>query len=277
MRLAPRYEGPTILTLAGDGDVGGVFVRQRRRLEAILSSLGDDDWRAPTRCENWTVQDVATHLVGVNGFFHSSIAAGLAGTPTRVLDGFDPQVTPAAMVDAVSAKAPAETLAELVQSDDALCDLVAGLDDQQWSMIAEGPPGLVPIRLLVHHALWDSWTHERDVGLPLGLAVAEEPEEVLACLRYVAGFGPAVALVLGKAKPAALVLETTDPDGLVAVEVAADRVVVHDQPPTDAAVVLRGSAVDLVEALSVRAPLAGSVPADHRWLVDTLAMVFDAE
>ena len=52
---------------------------------------------------------------------------------------------------------------------------------------------------------------------------------------------------------------------------------VHDQPPADAAVVFRGSAVNLVEALSVRGPLTGSVPADHRWLVDTLAMVFEAE
>jgi uncharacterized protein (TIGR03083 family) len=275
MRIAPRYEGPTILTIAGEGDVGTLFVRQRRRLEAIFASLGDDDWRAPTRCENWSVQDIGTHLNDVNGFFRSAISAGLAGTPTRVLEGFDPKATPAAMVDAVSTKAPTETLADLVQSDDALCELVAALDDQQWSTIAEGPPGLVPIRLLVHHALWDSWIHERDVGLPLGLAVAEEHDEVLACLRYVAGFGPAVALALGKAKPAVMVFETTDPDGCVAVEVT-DRVVVHDQPPADAAVVLHGSAVNIVEALSVRRPLTDCVPADHRWLVDTLAMVFEA-
>jgi hypothetical protein len=193
-----------------------------------------------------------------------------------VLEGFDPKTTPAAMVDAVSAKTPADTLAELVRSDDALCELVSGLDDQQWSTIAEGPPGLVPIRLLVHHALWDSWIHERDVGVPLGLEVAEEPEEVLACLRYVAGLVPAVAVALGTAKPAVMVLETTDPDGRVVVEVT-DRVVVHDRPAADAAVVLRGSAVDLVESLSARAPLPDSVPPDHRWLVDTLATVFEAE
>jgi uncharacterized protein (TIGR03083 family) len=276
VRLAPRYDGPTILTLTGEDDVGGAFLRQRRRLEAFLASLGDDDWRAPTRCENWNVQDVATHLDSVNGFFHSAIAAGLAGAPTRVLDGFDPKATPAAMVDAVPATAPADTLARLVRSDDVLCELIAGLDDQQWSTIAEGPPGLVPIRLLVHHALWDSWIHERDVALPLGLAVAEEPDEVLACLRYVAGFGPAVALALGTAKPAVMVLETTDPGGHVVVEVT-DRVVVHDRPPADAAVVLRGSAVHLVEALSARGPLTEGVPPDQRWLVDTLAMVFETE
>jgi uncharacterized protein (TIGR03083 family) len=276
MRLSPRYEGPTILTLAGDGDVGGLFVRQRRRLEAAFESFGDVDWRAPTRCESWRVQDVATHLDSVNGFFHSAIAAGLAGTPTRVLEGFDPKATPAAMVDAAPATAPADTLAALLRSDDALCELIAGLDDRQLATIAEGPPGLVPIRLLVHHALWDAWVHERDVGLPLGLAVAEEPEEVMTSLRYVAGFGPAVALALGKAQPASLVLETTDPDGVVAVEVT-DRVLVHDQPPARADVELRGSAVDLLEALSAREPLTASVPADHRWMVSTIATVFESD
>lgn len=275
MRIAPRYDGPTILTLVSEGDVGALFVRQRRRLEALFASLSEEDWRAPTRCENWTVQDVATHLVGVNGFFHSSIAAGLGGTPTRVLEGFDPKATPAAMVDAAPATAPADTLAALVSSDDVLCELVAALDDQQWWTIAEGPPGFVPIRLLVQHALWDCWIHERDIGLPLGLAVTEDPEEVMTCLRYVAGFGPAVALALGKANPAVLVLETTDTDDCVVVEVT-DRVTVHDQPPAGATVVLRDSAVNFVEALSVRAPLTHSVPPDQRWLVETLAVVFEA-
>ena len=113
------------------------------------------------------------------------------------------------MVDAVPAEHPAEL--SLSSSSDDAPGLVSGLDDRRWSTIAEGPTGLVPIRLLVHHALWDSWVHERDVGLPLGLAVAEEPDEILACLRYVAGFGPAVALTLGKAKPAVLVLEPPTP------------------------------------------------------------------
>ena len=44
----------------------------------------------------------------------------------------------------------------------------------------------------------------------------------------------------------------------------------------DATVVLCDSAVNLLEALSVRGPLTGSVPAGHRWLVDTLAVVFEA-
>ncbi|HLM65225.1 MAG TPA: maleylpyruvate isomerase family mycothiol-dependent enzyme [Acidimicrobiales bacterium] len=274
MQIVPRYDGPPIVTLQGGADVGQPFIRQRRRLQALLGSLSDDEWSAGSRCEGWTVQDVAAHLVGVNRFWHFSISAGLAGSATRVLAGFDPKATPAAMVDAVRSAAPAETLAELVESNDALCELVGELNDDQWSMIAEAPAGHLPIRLLVHHGLWDCWVHERDIALPLGLAVAEDADEVLACLRFVAALGPAFSLTSGSATAAALVLETTEPDGCVVVEVT-DHVAVHDRPPAEPTVVLRDAAVDLVEALSFRAPLTHAVPADHRWLVVYLGEVFE--
>ena len=67
MQIQPRYDGPPILTLdGGDGpDAGGVgdaCNRQRRRLLDTLAALGADDWRAPSRCDGWTVQDVVAHL-----------------------------------------------------------------------------------------------------------------------------------------------------------------------------------------------------------------------
>lgn len=274
MQIMPRYDGPPIITVAGGNEVGEAFVRQRRRLHATLAELSDDAWRVQSRCDGWTVQDVAAHLAGVNRFWHGSITAGLAGTPTRLLAGFDPKATPAAMVDAVRSAAPAETLAEVVESGEALCDAVEALDDERWSTIAEAPAGHLPIRVLVHHALWDCWVHERDVVLPLGLAVSEDADEVMACLRFVAALGPAFALAAGTATAATLVLETTEPEACVVVEVS-DHVAVHDRPAADGTVVLRGAAVDLVEALSARAPLRHAVPADHRWLVATLAEVFE--
>jgi uncharacterized protein (TIGR03083 family) len=285
MKIVPRYDGPPIVTLAADArgggaGVGDAFLRQRRRLLAIFEALSDDDWRAPTRCEGWTVQDVATHLEGVNRFWHLSIASGLAGEPTRYLADFDPKATPAAMVDAVGSPPPAETLASLTESSEALCDAVAELDPEQWSAIAEAPAGHLPIRLLVHHALWDCWVHERDVALPLGLPLAEEADEVMACLRFSAALGPAFAVDQGLSTPAALVLETTDPDGCVVVEVT-DRVAVSDRsgpdhPADGATVVVRDTAVNLVEALSARAPLAYDVPDEHRWLLATLGTVFES-
>jgi uncharacterized protein (TIGR03083 family) len=280
MEVTPRYEGSAIVAVAREGaEVGPALVRQRRRLQATLASLGDDDWRAPSRCEGWSVQDVAVHVDGVNRFWNWSITSGLAGTPTRLLEHFDPKATPAALVDAARAAGaePAETLAALGESSEALCTQVAALGGEQWATIAEAPPGHVPMVAVAHHALWDCWVHERDIALPLGLTVAEEPDEVMACLRYVAALGPAFALQSGASFPATLALETTDPTGRVVVEVTDDHVAVHDgsdpstRPPT---LVLRDRAVHLVESLSVRVPLTGPVPHEHRWLVGTLAKAF---
>jgi len=285
MEIVPRYDGPPIVTVAEDGagsndDLGAACVRQRRRLLATFAALGDDDWSAPSRCEGWSVQDIAAHLDGVNRFWQFSIDQGLAGTPSRALTGFDPKATPAAMVEAARSATPAETLAGLVESSEALCEQIAALDGDQWSAIAEAPAGHLPIRLLVHHGLWDCWVHERDVALPLGLVPTVEPDEVMLSLRFVAALGPAFALQSGTATPAALVLETTDPGGRVVVEVT-DHIAVHDgpvaSPEVDATLVLRGAAVDFVEVLSMRVPLADThdVPADQRWLVDTLGRVFE--
>lgn len=276
MKVEPRYDGPAVVRMDGDGgvDVGEACVRQRRRLRATLEALSDDEWRRASRCEGWTVQDVVVHLIGADQFWYLSLTAGLAGNPTRMLVGFDPKSTPASMVEAAPAATPAETLAQLTESTEALCALVESLDQDQWSAIAEAPAGHLPIRTVVHHALWDCWTHERDILLPLGRPVTEEPDEAMACLRFVAALGPAFAVSVGRASGATLLIETTEPDGRVAVEVS-DHVAVRDRPAGDPEVVLRGRAADLVEALSCRAPLPHAVPDQHRWLVASLGEAFE--
>lgn len=285
MEIVPRYEGPVILAVGGDpAAVGAACVRQRRRFAETLAGLDAEAWREPSRCEGWTVQDVAAHLVGVNQFWHWSIVSGLAGTPTRMLEGFDPKATPAAMVAAARTATPdpAGTLAALTESSDTLCEQVAGLTGEQWSMVAEAPAGHIAISALVHHALWDCWVHERDVALPLGLDVAEEADEIAACLRFAAGLGPVFALQTGTSRPATLVLEATDPATCAVVEVGDDRVVVAngvggvDGSSSSATVVVRGRAVDLVEALSARVPFEHPVADEHRWLVGSLAVAFES-
>jgi uncharacterized protein (TIGR03083 family) len=280
MEIVPRYEGPVILTVGGDpAEVGAACVRQRQRLVATLAGLDVDAWRSPSRCAEWTVQDVAAHLAGVDQFWHWSIASGLAGTPTRLLEGFDPKSTPASTVDAARSATPdpADTLAALTERSRALCEIVAGLTGDQWATIAEAPAGHITVAGLVHHALWDCWVHERDIALPLGLDVTEEADEIAACLRFSAGLGPAFALQQGTSRPATLVVEATDPTVRMVVEVTDDRVVVDagDRRSDSATVVVRGDAVGLVEAFSARTPLDQDVPAEHRWLVGSLAVAFE--
>jgi uncharacterized protein (TIGR03083 family) len=276
VELEPRYDADPIIAIEGAiDDQREPFLRQRRRLERVLADLSDEEWRHPSRCAGWTVQDVVAHLIATNRFWAASTAAGLSGTPTRVLARFDPVATPARMVEPMRGLTPREIFGQLVDSQRACLAVVEELDATGWSALAESPAGHVPIRLVVNHALWDCWVHERDVLLPLGIAPDEEPDEILACLRYVAALAPAFALLNGAREAGALVIDVVEPDARVVVEVES-RVDVHAGPAPDDAVTLTGTAVDMVEMLSIRAPFDQPVAPVHHWLVGGLAEVFDA-
>jgi uncharacterized protein (TIGR03083 family) len=275
MKLVPRYDGPVVISIAGrPDDVLAAVTRQRRRLEATLATLDDDEWSAASRCDAWTVQDVIAHVVGVNGFWHASVTAGLAGTPTRILTGFDPAATPLLMVGSMRALTPAEVLDQFVSSNDAFLDAIAELDESAWSILAEAPAGHVPIRLLAHHALWDCWIHERDVVLPLGLTPPVEPDEIAACLRFATALSPAFAISAGRAPKGVFTVDASEPEVCFTLEVGESASVREGVGPTGAPC-LRGNSVELVEALSLRVPLPDSTPIEWRHLLEGLATVFD--
>jgi uncharacterized protein (TIGR03083 family) len=274
MKLTPRYEGSPIITIEGPADDQlAPVTRQRKRFAEMLAGLSDDEWAAPTRCEGWTVQDVVSHLITVNGFWQMSTTAGLAGAPTRVLENFDPAATPPLLVEPMRSLTPAEALEQFVASNDGYLGVLAELDQAGWSALAEAPPGHLPIRLLAAHALWDCWIHERDIALPLGLTPPEETDEVLSSLRYAAALSPAFAVTTDSGLSGAYGVETTDPASAFVVEVG-DVVTVRNDNAPHAAPCLRGDAVELVEALSIREPLPDSTPVEWHQLLGGLATAF---
>jgi uncharacterized protein (TIGR03083 family) len=274
VQLGPVYGDRPLLVvdLPPTGAVHPV-VAQRRRFQASLADLDEADWRRPSRCEGWTVQDVIIHLVGVNQFWALSVGAGLAGEPTRYLATFDPVETPAQMVAAAAGQAPAETLAAFVDSNEAFLALVEGLADDELELFAEAPPGHVPIRRLADHAVWDSWVHERDVFLPLGRTPVEERDEVLAGLRYDSALAPGLGIMYGLAPAGDTSIEATDLGERFVVSVGDDQVRVHAGPPADGAPVVEGAGVELLELLSVR-DTGNPAPPGVATIMEGLARVF---
>jgi uncharacterized protein (TIGR03083 family) len=275
MLLTPRYDDASFLRLDLPlPDVATALVGQRQRLAAQLGDLDADQWATQSRCEAWSVRDVIAHLVSTNQFWTFSLRAALAGEPTRFLTTFDPVATPVELVGAAAQQSAEEVRAAFVETNDALAGVVAGIDEAGWSSIGEAPPGHVPLRAVALHALWDSWVHERDILLPLGLAPVEEPDEVVACLAYAAALSPAFVVASGSTRAGAIAVEATHPDTQLVVEVGA-AVRVREGEVPDGALRLTGPAVDLLEALSFRGPLPCPVPADQAWLLEGLAEVFD--
>lgn len=274
MQLNPVYGSDPLIVV--DGPPSAVLepvVRQRRRMVAELESLGPDDWGRPSRCEGWSVRDVVVHLDSTNAFWSMSIGAGVAGSPTTFLADFDPVATPAALVE-LSDAPPLQAFERFVASTESLCDLLEGLDEPGWDALAETPAGHVSVAALAHHALWDSWVHERDVFLALGRTPVVEADEVAASLAYVAALSPAFSLSRGRGLSGVLGLSVTDPAIALTIEVA-DQVRIGLEEPTEADLVLRGDAVELLEALSVRRALGIDVAPGVAWMVDGLREVFE--
>lgn len=276
MQISPRYDAEPIVRLDGTPSaVGSPMLRQRRRFAERLSQLSPEQWETPSRCEGWRVQDVVAHLTGTDQFWNLSIQSGLAGSPTRYLASFDPKSTPAALVDAVRGADPEEALAAYLEADQALCATVEALDAAGWTAIGEAPVGHITVSGIVHHALWDAWVHERDVLEPLGLDQELHADEIEASLRYAAALAPAFALQTSSAT-GALALDVHEPDVRVLVTVADDCVSVTTAEVPDGVLVLRGGAVEVLEALSIRAAWPQPIPPEHGWLVAGLAEVFES-
>ena len=175
MQLSPRYGVDPLIELDfPPEEILEPLVRQRSRLATRLSEFTDEQWAAPSRCEAWSNRDVIVHLESTNAFWSHSIEQGIRGAPTRLLATFDPVATPAEMVAASGELGTSELLDRFSRSNQRLADLVMSLDDSGWAATAEAPPGHVSVSSVAHHALWDSWVHERDVLVPIGVD-AERP------------------------------------------------------------------------------------------------------
>jgi hypothetical protein len=179
------------------------------------------------------------------------------------------------MVDAMSEATVPGLLADFITTNDALLGVTAELTDEQWLVLAESPAGHVSIRLLAQHALWDCWVHERDIAIPLGITSAAEPDELTSCLRYAAAVSPVLAMGLDRACGGLYAVEATDPVIGFVVDVT-NSVAVHDGVADAGVPCLRGQAVELIEALSLRTAMPATTPVEWHQLLGGLETVFDA-
>ena len=183
--LRQYYDGVTVVV---DDDLGSLvepWLRHRLRFTDELSGLTEAQWKAPTRCSNWDARGVVSHLVTVDSFFTMVLSAAQAGNPpTSFIRGFDPSTGTNDLV-APLLELPIETLLDqFVTGTDTLRATVESLHAEQWQSLGEAPFGHMPARLILAHALWDSWLHERDILQPLGLEPAVEEDELLVGTWY---------------------------------------------------------------------------------------------
>jgi uncharacterized protein (TIGR03083 family) len=157
---------------------------------SLLRTLDDEEWSTPSRCEGWTVGDVAAHLTG-------SMTDIVSGN----LDGIGTPAVTQREVDERKGRTPAEIAEELDATTKASADMLAIFDDDAWN--APAPAGL-PYSLGVGiEALWyDAYLHADDIRSAIGRPSERGPglEASVSHVAYFLGdreWGPATLALDG--------------------------------------------------------------------------------
>jgi len=139
------------------------LVAQMEAFEDLIRSLSSEEWATPSRCEGWTVGDVARHAVG-------SMADVVAGR----LDGLgSPEVT-AREVAERQGQTQSEVADELAEVTKGAAALAALFDDDAWN--GPAPGGYEGTLGRGVEALWyDFWLHADDIRAAIGRASEPEP------------------------------------------------------------------------------------------------------
>jgi uncharacterized protein (TIGR03083 family) len=126
------------------------------RFETLLRTIDAAEWDRSSRCEGWTVGDVARHTVG-------SIADVVAGR----LDGLgSPEVTEREVAERAG-RSPAELADECAEVRKGAAGLLPLFDDAAWA--ASAPGGYEGTLGDGVEALWyDTWMHGNDIRAALG-------------------------------------------------------------------------------------------------------------
>ena len=230
--------------------VCAAYARHRRRFAAEVAALEAEALATPSRCTEWTVADVLRHLTDVDGWMR----AIWSGQPLPFTD-FDPNVTPNEFVAAARSVPDLEVRDRYRASAEELAKNVGASDPDRWGLPSLSPLGLVPWWLSAMHVFWDSWVHERDALMPLGIDVPTESDELEPVLSY--------ALVVA----GTLIREPTD-TVVGGVRLTADRGVPAQAQPVEH--VEPDDQARLVDALTGRSPLTDGLPTVDADMVERL-------
>jgi uncharacterized protein (TIGR03083 family) len=156
--------------------------RHRRRFAEEVASLDAGALATQSRCHKWSVADTLRHLCDVDGWMWD-IWSGRQPP----LTAFDPNTTPHEFVLAGRAIPDVEVRDRFVASSVKMAADVENSGADRWGDPALSPLGFVPWWLSAMHIFFDSWVHERDCLVPLGVDVPVEQDEVMPVLAYILG------------------------------------------------------------------------------------------
>ncbi len=264
MQLVQIYGDPGVpLEVATDGtQLAATVSTHKHRLVEAFARLTEEQWATETRCDGWDARNLADHLADATEFFDYTLSRALEGEATRLLEGFDPRETPKQAAESRCDQSASEALAKLELAESRLQETLSAYEADErgqevWNLMAEAPPGNCAARVSLQHCLFDSWLHERDLLLPLGITPVENGHEILATAAYLCALAGIASLATLDPHPApGEVLRVGIPDQNATIEITVGLPTVVRIDHSETAVDVEAPGILLAEAMSGRSDLA---------------------
>jgi uncharacterized protein (TIGR03083 family) len=164
-----------------------------RSIDELGHALTETEWKTPTECPGWSVQDNVAHIVGIE--------SSILGRPEP------DHVTPAAphvkndigrrnevWVDSRRGRRGAEVLAEFREVTGERVARLRTMGDAEFGAESWTPVGPGTVRDLLPFRIFDCWVHEQDIRRALGRpghldgpAAEFSLERIVGALPYVVG------------------------------------------------------------------------------------------
>ena len=163
-------------------------------IATLCSAFSKEQWKTPTDCPGWSVQDQVSHLVGAE--------AGILGRPS-------PDHAPAetghvknevgqrneVVVDWRRSSSGAKVLEEFQQVTGERLVLLKAMNEADFQVETQTPIGLGTVTQFLSIRIFDAWVHEQDIRRATGLpGHLEGPVAILSVGRVAL----AMPLVVGK-------------------------------------------------------------------------------
>ncbi|MFM7685717.1 MAG: maleylpyruvate isomerase family mycothiol-dependent enzyme [Actinomycetota bacterium] len=149
----------------------------------VVDSLTPEQWEAQSLCPAWTVQGVVQHV--------TTIEAGLLGWRPG---GENPFAAMAAVGAEIAALSTADLAARYHATVQARLAELGQMSDDEFDAPSFTPVGQATYGRFMAIRVFDTWVHERDIRVPLGIAgddagaAAETSlDEVQGSIGYIAG------------------------------------------------------------------------------------------
>jgi uncharacterized protein (TIGR03083 family) len=176
------------------------------RLEEVWSStarlgdsLGEADWKAPTECPGWSVQDNLAHVIGIEASILGRPSPDAGELPEAPHVKNDIGRSNEAFVEMYRDRSGAEVLEEFRSvTSERLAALRA--PDMDFGADSWTPVGPGAVRDLLPFRVFDSWVHEQDMRRAVGKPGGWDGDAARVSLDRVARVMP---MIVGKkVKPA---------------------------------------------------------------------------